>query len=922
MAKKTIKAQMKQRRDTKANWAATNPVLLDGELGIVSDDPNLYKVGDGATAWNDLPFRGFDGTLAQELGTSPNAVISQKIVSEKLTELESFVEKSCIVNVTEQYPLSEGYYTFETAILAIPRRLRKNGLIVQYAPNSYTWRYAQFYKVGVANFADDVWSSSFNWINIGVPHSPFFSNENVCLFPHLNAIKSVTIEALSAQAIVPEILSLTYFNSNDPDNSNTFIINFNHAISSSSKEQSLVLKAAPEGNILTFVKEQGMVRYTIVVDKSFWVYGINVQTNYNVWLDLVNYKFIPYSAKQENSIFFAQTNFTKKFGNNFLIDMSIRGGEPNQYIYYLYFIDVDREAEMPNVLVIERRNKNTGETETVLYLNADNYIDANGMMYYYGKATMTAASNITISILADWNIARLYAKGERVVYSYNQASFSNIVYRGGLGISENKEFKRLREIDVFPTGSYNLCKKRVSKLTDTPSLIGTSYSDEGEGTIQAVKNLSAYSIGDGKKYSEIIGKQYINLTNELRLLEITPDEKIWLANSATHNLHYFNNIDELLADTPHIVQIGKVLVNGQSPVAVKMNTKGELIVVAWNEDGGLGVASNIVRVYKSDSTFENWKLVLTYNTEYAGLSYPDWSVKAEGDRILLAGYGSHTTNYQNAIWDIYYSMDGGDTWYSHIFRLGEIVDIDGWTPTDRKQLMHIHGVAIDMYRHRLMVMNGDTEVSLFVTTNLAEWEQNVNRADSWNPSNTDALHWKRLSVKDSMKYTSGIALPDCLILGTDACPNGFQRINIADEYNNLNECAMSNPQIAIQRENADGTGDYAFYGYTLDRHSPSTPVICSLMYVGGVQPSDYKRNSVYVTDDGYTFSKIWEDDRDVVSYDGNKFTPLRPRTILTSRVNKNGDVLIQTCDSRFNDLVNGYPAPTSHHTLVIGKLNM
>ena len=93
MAKKTIKAQMKQRRDTKANWEATNPVLLDGELGIVSDDPNLYKVGDGATAWNSLPFRGFDGTLAQELGTSPNAVISQKVVSEKLTELESEVGK-------------------------------------------------------------------------------------------------------------------------------------------------------------------------------------------------------------------------------------------------------------------------------------------------------------------------------------------------------------------------------------------------------------------------------------------------------------------------------------------------------------------------------------------------------------------------------------------------------------------------------------------------------------------------------------------------------------------------------------------------------------------------------------------------------------------------------------------------------------
>lgn len=93
MAKKTIKAQMKQRRDTKANWAATNPVLLDGELGIVSDDPNLYKVGDGATAWNSLPFRGFDGTLVHETGTSENAVMSQKAVSEKLTELESKVQE-------------------------------------------------------------------------------------------------------------------------------------------------------------------------------------------------------------------------------------------------------------------------------------------------------------------------------------------------------------------------------------------------------------------------------------------------------------------------------------------------------------------------------------------------------------------------------------------------------------------------------------------------------------------------------------------------------------------------------------------------------------------------------------------------------------------------------------------------------------
>lgn len=92
MAKKVIKAQMAQRRDTKANWAAQNPVLLAGEIGIVSDDPNLYKVGDGATAWNALPFRGFDGTITHEMGESENSVMSQKVVSQLITKTQKHLQ--------------------------------------------------------------------------------------------------------------------------------------------------------------------------------------------------------------------------------------------------------------------------------------------------------------------------------------------------------------------------------------------------------------------------------------------------------------------------------------------------------------------------------------------------------------------------------------------------------------------------------------------------------------------------------------------------------------------------------------------------------------------------------------------------------------------------------------------------------------
>lgn len=111
MAKKIIKARMKQRTDTKANWTSNNPVLLLGELGMVSDDPNLYKVGDGITAWNALPFRGFTGTIVQETGTGEDTVMSQKAVTEKLTELSDKIDESAgEVRADGNYPnMSVGF---------------------------------------------------------------------------------------------------------------------------------------------------------------------------------------------------------------------------------------------------------------------------------------------------------------------------------------------------------------------------------------------------------------------------------------------------------------------------------------------------------------------------------------------------------------------------------------------------------------------------------------------------------------------------------------------------------------------------------------------------------------------------------------------------------------------------------------------
>ena len=51
----TVNATFKLKRGTAARWAEVNPILEAGEPGFVYDH-NRLKIGDGKTAWNDLPY--------------------------------------------------------------------------------------------------------------------------------------------------------------------------------------------------------------------------------------------------------------------------------------------------------------------------------------------------------------------------------------------------------------------------------------------------------------------------------------------------------------------------------------------------------------------------------------------------------------------------------------------------------------------------------------------------------------------------------------------------------------------------------------------------------------------------------------------------------------------------------------------------
>lgn len=56
----SILGQFQFRRDVASAWTSANPILLDGEMGIESDS-DKFKIGDGVTAWNALPYGGIKG---------------------------------------------------------------------------------------------------------------------------------------------------------------------------------------------------------------------------------------------------------------------------------------------------------------------------------------------------------------------------------------------------------------------------------------------------------------------------------------------------------------------------------------------------------------------------------------------------------------------------------------------------------------------------------------------------------------------------------------------------------------------------------------------------------------------------------------------------------------------------------------------
>ena len=109
-------AHFQFKRDTLENWTNNNPILKAGEPSFVinfSDVLHQLKIGDGVTAWKDLPF--FPGD------TGGGGSIDPSILDSKMDKFGEVDEYGLNVNLNQEQQTA--FHGYEIALHAYKRLL-------------------------------------------------------------------------------------------------------------------------------------------------------------------------------------------------------------------------------------------------------------------------------------------------------------------------------------------------------------------------------------------------------------------------------------------------------------------------------------------------------------------------------------------------------------------------------------------------------------------------------------------------------------------------------------------------------------------------------------------------------------------------------------------------------------------------------
>jgi hypothetical protein len=86
-----VVTQIQLRRGTAAQWTSANPVLAAGEMGVETDTVKA-KIGDGALAWNSLPYFGGD------VSTTATQTLTNKTISVDNNTLSGIAATSFVLS--------------------------------------------------------------------------------------------------------------------------------------------------------------------------------------------------------------------------------------------------------------------------------------------------------------------------------------------------------------------------------------------------------------------------------------------------------------------------------------------------------------------------------------------------------------------------------------------------------------------------------------------------------------------------------------------------------------------------------------------------------------------------------------------------------------------------------------------------------
>ena len=129
-----------------------------------------------------------------------------------------------------------------------------------------------------------------------------------------------------------------------------------------------------------------------------------------------------------------------------------------------------------------------------------------------------------------------------------------------------------------------------------------------------------------------------------------------------------------------------------------------------------------------------------------------WGMSVYKNIVVASEYGLKTSEGARRVW---LSKDYGETFKVIFDQMTSVENIKG-APTWAGDTAHVHSCAFDPYWNRIWVVTGD----------------HPNSAMYYSDDFGDTWTWVDVGDKPVVQHTGIIALPNCVIFGSDRAPNG------------------------------------------------------------------------------------------------------------------------------------------------------